>query len=374
MDIMAHQDDTSQVNRLTRLERAMRDQLAAAIGLVDLVDTDGQPVNAEWIAHIKGALGEALMCLDDVAGELQGRLADDGPTVAPFRLSDIMVNARERCPHGDALNVEYDDKDVSSVVLVGPGRHIETLFQQMARTAPRIFGDSGWMRCALEDDAITHPSLVLEFQGQDTLAAGFSLAPDASNATPVHDIFAHAWASLETAGAKVLVAQADKGRLHLSARIPLRSATPVGATDYPLRVLVVDDVLANRQLMQVAITSLGFSVVCVGNGQEAVDQVMAETFDLVLMDIHMPVMDGCEATQHIRKLKAGKGAIPILAVTADTREEMAQRTRKVGMNGVIHKPVNLAQLLSEVSQWGQAYLEARRAQVEMSVPVERKAG
>jgi CheY-like chemotaxis protein len=106
-------------------------------------------------------------------------------------------------------------------------------------------------------------------------------------------------------------------------------------------VLVCDDHPVNRKLLVAMLGRLGLTpVVCV-NGAEAVDQVRQAPFDLVLMDMHMPVMDGLAATRAIRALSGLSHQPVVVAVTADAFAEAHQRAQEAGMDDVITKPLQL---------------------------------
>lgn len=86
------------------------------------------------------------------------------------------------------------------------------------------------------------------------------------------------------------------------------------------------------------------------NGQEAVERVRQHTYDLVLMDCQMPVMDGYQATRAIRALPLPAGQVPIVAVTANAREEDRDRCLESGMNAFVAKPVDLATLKKQLAR------------------------
>jgi len=89
----------------------------------------------------------------------------------------------------------------------------------------------------------------------------------------------------------------------------------------------------------------GHSTVAVGNGQEALDALRQDPFDLVLMDVQMPVMDGFEATLAIRAEEAGTGRhLPIIAMTAHAMKGDREECLAAGMDGYIAKPIRLADL------------------------------
>jgi CheY-like chemotaxis protein len=106
------------------------------------------------------------------------------------------------------------------------------------------------------------------------------------------------------------------------------------------RILVVDDVEMNREIVFAILEDTGAVPESAQDGREAVEMVSKNKYDIVLMDLHMPNMDGFEATRHIRAsgLK-GTDTLPIIAVTADTGGDVVSRCLEAGMNGHLGKPV-----------------------------------
>jgi signal transduction histidine kinase/FixJ family two-component response regulator len=123
-----------------------------------------------------------------------------------------------------------------------------------------------------------------------------------------------------------------------------------GATDIdaPARILLVDDLDVNRDIASALLTQAGHSVDMAVNGAEAVAAAAAKEYDLVLMDIQMPVMDGFEATVRIRALPAPNRHVPIVAMTAYATRQDIQHCALVGMNGHIAKPIERKTLLGAV--------------------------
>ncbi|MGA0603773.1 ATP-binding protein [Caulobacter sp. KR2-114] len=131
----------------------------------------------------------------------------------------------------------------------------------------------------------------------------------------------------------------------------LEAAAP--ALDSP-HVLVVDDNATNRLVAETLLEMMGCSFASVEDGAQAVDRVRGERFDLVLMDVKMPVMDGLEATRRIRAMPSPAGAVPIIALTANADPLDAETYRREGMDAVVEKPIRAELLLQAMS----AVLEA----------------
>ncbi len=112
----------------------------------------------------------------------------------------------------------------------------------------------------------------------------------------------------------------------------------------PMRVLVVDDNPTNRAVAQALLSALGMSVTLVGDGAEALDVLRSRPIDLALMDVNMPVMDGCEVLRKIRAGEAGNPAIPIIAFTADAMVGDRERYLAEGFDDYLAKPIQIAVL------------------------------
>ena len=106
----------------------------------------------------------------------------------------------------------------------------------------------------------------------------------------------------------------------------------------PLRILLVEDHVVNQRLMLILLERWGHTVDIAENGQIAVDKVLAQDYDLVLMDMMMPVMDGLEATRQIRARQAG-GRVPIIAMTANAMQGDRERCLDAGMDDYLSKPI-----------------------------------
>jgi signal transduction histidine kinase/CheY-like chemotaxis protein len=116
------------------------------------------------------------------------------------------------------------------------------------------------------------------------------------------------------------------------------------------RVLLVEDNDVNRELASELLNDLGIVVTVAVNGREGVDKVAAEPFDLVLMDIQMPVMDGLTATMQIRADERFR-KIPILAMTAHAMNGDRERSLNAGMNDHITKPIDPNRLMAALIRW-----------------------
>ncbi len=120
----------------------------------------------------------------------------------------------------------------------------------------------------------------------------------------------------------------------------------------PLRVLVADDVPQNVELLELLLTSRGHAISSAADGEQAVAMAAAADFDLILMDVHMPKLDGLEATRAIRAaaLQAGRNRVPVVAMTASVLEAHREASAQAGMDGFAAKPVDWPALSHEIAR------------------------
>ena len=130
-------------------------------------------------------------------------------------------------------------------------------------------------------------------------------------------------------------------------------AAPTPSDAKPIRCLYAEDNIINAKVLAGMLGKLGVIAVGVDNGQEAVEAVQRDRFDIVLMDCDMPVMDGWEASKRIREIFHNRGtpAIPIIALTANTVEELGERARQPLMDAHLVKPIHLQELRALLENW-----------------------
>jgi CheY-like chemotaxis protein len=118
-------------------------------------------------------------------------------------------------------------------------------------------------------------------------------------------------------------------------------------------VLLVEDNPVNQKLAMAVLGKKGYRVTLAQNGQEAVDALADGVFDIVLMDMQMPVMGGVEATQIIRarEVQAQRRRAPIIAMTANAMEGDRERCLEAGMDDYIAKPIKMASLYDKLAHW-----------------------
>ena len=170
--------------------------------------------------------------------------------------------------------------------------------------------------------------------------------------------------------------QSEKGKgTRVDIRIPMRISNDktkqeiVEMTDLQkslkgLRVLAVEDNELNRMVLQVILKKCEVSVSIAHNGQEAIDLIQEKEFDIVLMDVQMPILDGLEATKFIREDL--KYSIPIIGLSANAMREEVEICKQAGMNDYLVKPYSERALVEVMKKWSTEVRTPDLAQVEFS--------
>jgi len=148
---------------------------------------------------------------------------------------------------------------------------------------------------------------------------------------------------------------------HLKAELPKHKKSPMNSKEvdndienFTGNVLLVEDVPTNQLVAKIVIESLGMTVDLANNGEEAIEKWQNNSYKLIFMDCQMPVLDGYEATEQIRKIESennSKSSIPIIALTANVTVEDKELCLNSGMNDVLPKPFKKEQIGECLSQW-----------------------
>ena len=161
---------------------------------------------------------------------------------------------------------------------------------------------------------------------------------------------------IQQGGHRLLSVVNEMIRVSEGAEPTLVSPAALGVTSLPVshrvpRVLYVDDSEANRRLVVTVLRSQGLDCETANDGQQGLDAVMTGDWDLVLMDIQMPIMDGVAATRAIRALQDFRSRAPIVAVTANTLAAQLDTYMDAGINDWIEKPVDIGLLIEKTLRW-----------------------
>ena len=368
---------------LANMSHELRTPLNGLLGFADLLaDRPLDPEAREYLQHMRGAGSDLLALVNDVldfnrvetgavrlesvAFDLHGLLeqlrqralpraaakglavraefAADLPRAVrgdPLRLRQVLGNLLENAVKftdrgAVTLTAELVDRREGQVELrfavadTGTGIPPEALptlfdrFPQADSSTTRRYGGSGLGLAIVR-------SLVLLMDGQVTVIS----TPGAGS----------------TFRATVVLRHAEPDELPAARQRPAADPDASPAAAMPWRVLVAEDNAANQRLFETLLATAGYEVEIVADGQAVLDALRQHRFDLVLMDGHMPVLNGLETAQRIRAAGAAWSRVPIIALTADALVDDRNTYLDAGMDDYLTKPVDLRELLGKVASW-----------------------
>lgn len=117
------------------------------------------------------------------------------------------------------------------------------------------------------------------------------------------------------------------------------------------KILVAEDSSVIQNLTKKILSLQNYEISAVKNGKKVIETLESEDFDLVLLDIHMPIMDGMECARQIRQLRNGNSAIPIIAITGNANNYSLDDFKDAGINGYLPKPLNYDTLVETVKSY-----------------------
>jgi signal transduction histidine kinase/ActR/RegA family two-component response regulator len=360
---------------LATMSHEVRTPMNAVLGAAGLLrGTRLDAPQAEYVEMISSAGSVLMNVLNDVldlskieAGKFQIAPAPTDLHALVRRCADLWAPQAEAAGLAFHLGV---DASLPAIVVVDGARLSQILFNLLSNAVK--FTAAGQVAMAVQTVASGQNRAVLRFRVSDT---GRGIAPEVM--PRLFDAFEQADPSIsrEFGGTGLGLAISQRLAGLMGGRITARSELgqgsvfdlvldvqvtegaeqsgptedAAGAIRPDLRILVAEDNPVNRRIVEALLSPAGAALAFAGNGVEALEVLGTQAFDLVLMDIQMPVMDGVEATRRLRASGGPNADVPVLALTANVLEEQLQAYRAAGMDGWTAKPVDAQHLLQAIA-------------------------
>jgi signal transduction histidine kinase/ActR/RegA family two-component response regulator len=363
---------------LANMSHEIRTPLTAINGFSSLLgELEDLPPNANlYVRRVKTAGMTLLTVVNDIldfskleAGHVA--LASQPFALAPFLDDAMALFAEQAKAKGLGLSLDLDPE--APAVLEGDADRLRQVVVNLVSNAIK-FTETGAVRVGVD-----HADGVLRVTVRDTgcgvpedkrerLFQRFFQA-DGSNSRRYGGTglgLSICKGLVELMGGTIAMEPATDGGSVFRFQIPAveAAAAPVGvsvapvARAAPARILVVDDLAMNRELVRAMLQAVGHDVSEAASGPEALTLTAREPFDLILMDLQMPEVDGFASARAIRAQDSANHDTPIIALSADVLPEHVKAAAQAGMNGHIGKPISAPELIDAIDRWAGVRLSA----------------
>lgn len=373
----AEQNELYKEQFLANVSHEIRTPMNAILGITNILTRNKHPESqAKYLSAMQESAKNLLVLINDILDLSKLGAGKHELVSAPFNPREIIETIRETlkdkaAEKGLGFNVELDDQ--VPALLSGDGIVLNNILMNLMNNAVSFTaaGKVG-MKCSIrkkKDELIS-----LNFEVSDT---GVGIVPEKQEKVLKTFVKVYDSSSIKYEGSGLELAIINQLVELQGGSIRLESEPQKGTTFFlelpylltpdsgeavkmedaepeqeigNVSILLVEDnefnVMVASTELESAIDDLTLEVA--GNGSIALEKLSENHFDLVLMDVQMPVMDGYEATRRIRQMKEEKGRIPIIAMTANVLQQEIQKCMKVGMNDYISKPFDTEELVDKI--------------------------
>ena len=379
----AEQANKSKSEFLANMSHEIRTPLNGLLGMVDLLEsTKLDQIQTQYLDIVKNSGSSLLTIIRDIldyskieAGKVDIRVSAFSPVEEVKAQLEILGAIAQK----KEISLLLEEELGSPLVVEADRDKINQILLNLIGNALKFTPEGGKVTVILTQELLGHDLLMLQYTVKDT-GIGITQENILRLTQPFFQVESSATRSYQGTGLGLAIAK--KMIELLGGELEVQSEPGQGATfqfsvlvkvkqealtlvvkeeppqtlteglgkDFPLRILIAEDNDLNLQLMGLMFQQLGFAFEVAKNGQEAVDKVRDQDFDLVFMDVQMPVMNGFEATEEIRKM-ATKQSLIIIALSANAFEDDQKKALEVGMDDYLTKPLRLAVLASKLEQY-----------------------
>jgi PAS domain S-box-containing protein len=350
-------DDEALSSFVAMLTQELRTPLAGVIGFSDLL-LEGAlaPEQRRYASSVRNA-GQSIRAIIDNAIALAAAKAGPEATETAFSIAELALGCSSivwQAARQKRLDLNFVMKpDVIDAVRGHPDRLRHALLDLLDDAVRST--DKGSVTLTVAKLADREGKTVVRFSVTDT-RAGSMAAKEEETLAPGPRIPIVCRALAERMGGMIGAAALPGGN-EFWFTLPLVPAD--GAAERPrarrrARILLAEDTAMSQEVVLAVLTRAGHEVEVVGDGSAAVEAIKKRVFDLVLLDLQMPQMDGIKAAQAIRAMPGHAKDVPIIALTARASPRDAEHCRAAGMNDHVAKPISAGELVALVDRWLEA--------------------
>lgn len=381
----ADQANKSKSEFLANMSHEIRTPLNGLLGMIDLLEsTELDQIQTQYLEVVKNSGNSLLTIIRDIldyskieAGKVEIHVCTFSPVEEVKAQLEIMGAIAQK----KEITLLLEEELGVSLVVEADRDKINQILLNLIGNALKFTPEGGRVTVTLTEEQLGQDLLMLQYSVKDT---GIGITPEnilrltqpffqvESSATRAYQGtglgLAIAKKMVELLGGELEV-QSEPGQgatfqfsvlakikqealTTLIKEIPPQVLTEELGKSFPLRILIAEDNDLNLQLMGLMFRQLGYGFEVAKNGKEAVEKVVSQDFDLVFMDVQMPIMNGLEATEEIRKLPQGKQLI-LIGLSANAFEDDQNKAKAVGMDDYLTKPLRLAVLAGKLEYYYQ---------------------